>query len=74
LRDTPKNIIESKLPCADVLYHDLVKDPLQTVKNVYKQFGWEVSAEYETIIKDYLEVRSIPLVGRILFYYNSWDN
>lgn len=55
LRDTPKNIAESKLSSADVLYHDLVNDPLQTVKDVYTQFGWEVSAEYEAIIKDYLE-------------------
>eukprot|EP00597_Dinobryon_sp_UTEXLB2267_P004715 CAMPEP_0170071386 /NCGR_PEP_ID=MMETSP0019_2-20121128/9342_1 /TAXON_ID=98059 /ORGANISM="Dinobryon sp., Strain UTEXLB2267" /LENGTH=443 /DNA_ID=CAMNT_0010279941 /DNA_START=160 /DNA_END=1491 /DNA_ORIENTATION=- len=55
LIDTPKNIAESELQSADVLYHDLVNDPLQTVKDVYRQFGWEVSAEYEAIIQAYLE-------------------
>jgi hypothetical protein len=55
LKEAPKKIKESGLDCADVLYHNLVENPLQTVRDIYAQFGWEVSAEYEANLKAYLE-------------------
>ena len=48
------HIRESKLPCADVIYNDLVKDPIQAVKNIYLQFGWNFTAEYENVLKNHL--------------------
>ena len=52
LADSPKNMKECGLEYADVLYHELVDDPLNTVKSLYKQFGWEFTAEYEAIITE----------------------
>jgi hypothetical protein len=54
LMKAPQDIKESKLPCADVIYNDLVKDPIQAVKNIYLQFGWNFTAEYETVLKNHL--------------------
>ena len=54
LETAPVHIRESKLPCADVIYNDLVKDPIQAVKNIYLQFGWNFTAEYENVLKNHL--------------------
>ncbi len=37
-----------------VLYNDLVKDPIGTVKSIYEQYGWDFTVEYENILKDHL--------------------
>lgn len=54
LQTTPKEISDSKLPCADVTYENLIKDPIGTVKAIYKQFGWDFTSEYEQILVEYL--------------------
>jgi len=54
LTTAPENIRTSGLDCIDVTYNTLINDPLATVKSIYKQYGWEFSKEYETIITDYL--------------------
>lgn len=45
----------SKLEKANVLYHDLIKDPIGVVKDIYQQFGWEYSTEYDKILHEFLE-------------------
>jgi len=54
LQDAPREIKESKLPCADVIYNELVKDPIQAVKNIYLQFGWNFTQEYEKILQQFM--------------------
>lgn len=58
LEQGPKDIKEAGLDCSHVNYEDLVSNPLQTVKNIYKQFGWIVTEEYERNILEYLEKNS----------------
>ena len=54
LREAPKRIEASRLPCADVIYNNLVADPLKAVKEIYLQFGWNFTAEYEARLTEYL--------------------
>jgi hypothetical protein len=35
------------MPCGHVIYENLVKDPIQTIKNIYDQFNWEYTKEYD---------------------------
>lgn len=41
-------------PTSHVTYNNLVKDPVQTVKDVYAQFNWAFTPEYEQILKNFL--------------------
>ncbi len=54
LKQAPQDIIDSKLECSHVIYNDLVSNPIKVVKDIYAQFGWEFTTEYENIIKEYL--------------------
>lgn len=54
LQSAPGRIDKSHLPCADVLYNNLVADPLKAVKEIYLQFGWNFTAEYEARLTEYL--------------------
>jgi hypothetical protein len=45
----------SGLQCADVLFENLTSKPIEVVKEVYKQFNWEFTPEYQRILEDYLE-------------------
>jgi hypothetical protein len=47
LKDLPGEIAKSGLPCAHVLFENLVANPIQTVKAVYKDFNMEFTSEYE---------------------------
>jgi len=55
LTSAPDAIKESGLPCSNVVYNSLVHDPIGTVKSIYKEYGWEFTAEYEKILENYLE-------------------
>jgi len=55
LTAAPAMIKESKLPCTDIVYNNLVADPIGTVRAIYKEYGWEFTAEYEKILQEYLE-------------------
>jgi len=55
LTSAPAMIKESKLPCANIVYNNLVADPVGTVRSIYKEYGWDFTAEYEKILNDYLE-------------------
>lgn len=49
---------QTDLEEAHVLYHEVVQDPVRVVQDIYKQFGWEYTPEYEKILKDYLKENS----------------
>lgn len=59
LLQTASDIETTGLDCANINYENLVKDPIGTVKNIYNQFGWKVSDEYEKILKNYLHEDSL---------------
>jgi len=44
----------SKHNKSNVLYTELVKDPIGTVKKLYKDVGYEFTAEYEAKLKEYV--------------------
>lgn len=50
----PVEIAKAKLQCADVVFENLTRDPIGTVKSIYRQFDWEFTKEYEQILKNYL--------------------
>lgn len=54
LTDAPKHIEESGCDCAHVVYNDLIKDPMSVLKQIYQQFGWEFTPEYERIVTEHL--------------------
>lgn len=54
LSDTPTNMTACGLDYSNVMYHELVKDPLNTIKTLYQQFGWTFTEEYENILTQYL--------------------
>lgn len=55
LVQAPKDMEAANLPCSNVIYNDLIKDPISVVKSIYQQFGWKYTTEYEKIIEAYLE-------------------
>ncbi|CAM9918894.1 unnamed protein product [Ectocarpus fasciculatus] len=55
LNKASKDMEESNLTCGHVVYNELVKNPVETVKKIYKQMGWSFTPEYERIMADYLE-------------------
>ena len=46
-----KDIEESGLDCAHITYNNLIKDPVAVVQQIYKQFGWHYSEEYDKVLK-----------------------
>jgi hypothetical protein len=55
LEKATQDLQNSNLQHADVIYSDLIKNPLAIIKSIYKNFGWEVSPQYEQNILNYLE-------------------
>eukprot|EP01031_Cornospumella_fuschlensis_P031477 gene31477-38045_t len=49
------DIEKSKLPCSHIHYEELTTNPIGVVKSIYKENGWEFSAEYESILEKYLQ-------------------
>lgn len=59
LLQAPRDIVESKLPCAHISYTALTKTPIAVIKGIYQQFGWNFSKEYENILEAYVaEIKS----------------
>jgi hypothetical protein len=50
-----KELKELNIPIAHVLYQNLIADPVGTVRHVYKEFGWEVTPEYEVVLQQFLK-------------------
>ena len=55
LTDAPVQIKESGCDCANIVYDDLIRDPMAVLKQIYSQFGWEFTPEYESIVTAHLE-------------------
>ena len=55
LAQAPVDIATSKLPCADVVYDNLVADPVGTVQKIYLQFGWDYTAEYDAKLRAHVD-------------------
>jgi len=74
LEKAPKDIAESGLSCFNVTYNTLIADPIGTVKNVYKEYGWTFTEEYEKILQDYLDAnrkdREKKTKGEVLHTYS----
>ena len=54
-KEAPASMKEVGLPCANVIFDDLVHDPIKAVESVYAQFGWTVTDEYRQILKKYVD-------------------
>lgn len=53
--NTAADDLQARCPDAHhVTYEQLVKDPLGVVKQIYAQYGWAFTAEYEQILQRYL--------------------
>jgi len=49
-----KDIEESDLQHHHVLFHELTENPKAVVQQIYKNFGWDYSSEYDEILDRYL--------------------
>ncbi len=54
LRQATQDMAETKLAHSDVVYNDLVKDPIECVRSIYEKMGWTFSDEYLDRLKAYL--------------------
>lgn len=74
LVNAPSYIQESGLPCSNIVYNNLVADPIGTVKSIYQEYGWTFTPQYEKILKDYLEEnakdRKKKAKGEVLHEYH----
>jgi len=52
--DFYKSTSQEKNPHSSVMYKDLIKDPVGTVRNLYKELGYEFTAEYEKILTEFI--------------------
>ncbi len=50
----PQDIKEAGLDHTDVIYDDLIKDPKSVVKQIYKNFKWEYTKEYDSALDSFL--------------------
>lgn len=48
------DLSQSTVAHTNVLYENLLTDPMDTVKRIYANFGWSFTNEYENILHDYL--------------------
>eukprot|EP01038_Epipyxis_sp_PR26KG_P015666 gene15666-21190_t len=48
------DIPTTKLDCANVIYNELIKDPIGTVEKVYATYGWEITPEFRKNMDEYL--------------------
>jgi len=55
LQRAPRDIAESNLPCYHVVYEDLIRDPIEAMRRIYRQQNWDFTTEYEHKLRVYLE-------------------
>jgi hypothetical protein len=55
LLDVDNDLKATGLNCAHVIFENLTAQPIEVVRSIYQQFGWEFTEEYEQILVDYLE-------------------
>ena len=49
------NRTKKQTPRCMVMYTELIKDPIGTVKKLYKEVGYEFTAEYEELLEVYVD-------------------
>jgi hypothetical protein len=54
LDTTSDTLIATECDAADINYDELIKNPKSCVQAIYRQFGWEFSKEYETILDEFI--------------------
>jgi hypothetical protein len=54
LTQAPVDIAASGCDSANVLYTELIKDPMSVVRNIYKEFGWDFTSEYQQILQTHI--------------------
>lgn len=54
LTQAPQDIAASGCDNTNVLYKELIKDPLSVVQGIYKDFGWDFTPEYQHILKTHI--------------------
>lgn len=54
MANASRDIASSSLTNANVIYDDLVKDPIGTIQGIYKHMGWTFTEEYLDLLKVYL--------------------
>lgn len=54
-KNIAKNNPEKEKQFFDINFHNLIHDPIGTVKNIYAHFGYEFTDEYEQKIQEYLK-------------------
>lgn len=52
--DFYKSTPQDTNPHSSVMYKDLIKDPVGTVRSLYKELGYEFTAEYEKILTEFI--------------------
>ena len=50
------NRTKKQTPRCMVMYTELIKDPIGTVKKLYKEVGYEFTAEYEELLEVYVDM------------------
>jgi len=58
LNNAAKSIDNSHLKCGHVIYNEMVKDPISTVKGIYAQMGWNFSDQFNRNLVDYLDANA----------------
>lgn len=53
---TAKNNANNSHQFYDVDYHCLMEDPVATVKNIYAHFGYDAGSDFESLIKNWLNL------------------
>ena len=45
---------KTSMPCVHTIYNDLTANPIDCIKKIYSQLGWQFTKEYENILLAYL--------------------
>jgi hypothetical protein len=54
LKKAPLDMKEAGVPCANVIFDDLIADPISVIESIYKQYNWDMSEEYRVILEKYI--------------------
>lgn len=55
IMEGPDEIQRLKIPCAHIVFEDLVANPIEVVKSIYTQMGWTFTKQYQQLLEAYIE-------------------
>jgi hypothetical protein len=55
LNTTSDVLKQTNCESIDIIYDELIRNPKQIVQQVYAQFGWEFTKEYEAILDEFIQ-------------------